>query len=159
MRRLLGLFVVLAAVSAPASAQDRFLEGCVASAEGHDLGGADPAVVCQCAAERAIARGIPAATIDAVVDVDETSGEAVPEVVEAAGALLAESLFACAVDAVPAVEAAPEADVPPGAAVTGAPVPPPPAPPAPPVGIRTGDGTGPVRAEQDGKGGVIRILG
>ena len=166
MRHLLGLLAVLAAVAAPTSAQARFVEGCVAEAQGRDLGGLDPAAVCQCAAETAIARGIPAATVDAVVDHDETSGEPVPDAVQAAAALLSEGLFACALDEdaaeVPS-DAAP-ADAGTGApveAVTGAPVevvtvaaP----PSASSGGFRTGNGTGPVRTQQNGKGGVIRIV-
>ena len=171
MRSLFGLVVVFAAVAAPASAQARFVESCVAEAEGIELGGLDPAAVCQCAAETAIARGIPAATVDAVVDHDGTSGEPVPDVVQAAGALLSEGLMACAlsedaaevapVDA--AAEGVSEAPVEavtgaPVDAVTGAPVQATPSP-QPAGDFRTGNGTGPVRTQQDGKGGAIRIVG
>ncbi|PAP76718.1 hypothetical protein [Rubrivirga marina] len=166
--RLLGLLVALAAVAAPASAQQRFVQACAASPDVQQVEGIDAGQLCGCVAERTIARGIPAADLDRSIEYSSADLASAPDEIRAVAEAAMEATVPCALaqagvteammDGVAAASPAPEA--PAASAVTGTPVPMP-AEPAPTVysGLRTGDGTGSVRVEQEGKGGAIRILG
>lgn len=169
MRRLLGLALLLAAVAAPASAQQRFVQACAASPDVAQVEGLDAAQLCSCVAERTVARGIPAADLDRSIDYSADGLATAPEEIRAVAAVAMESTVSCALaqeagaamaaDGV--AQAAPANSPPEVSVVTGEPVPTAAPEPAPTVysGLRTGDGTGSVRVESDGKGGPIRIIG
>ena len=181
MRLALCLLVALAA-AAPASAQARFVQQCVASAEGEDMGGIDPADVCQCTADAADRRGIAASSLDALVDHVSADGdlqlESLPEGDQAVAEVVIESMLGCAFksslaslgeeigaafsegfameEAVTEQSAPTDEPAPPPAAVA---MPAPAAPPAVPAGFRLGDGATARQAVQAGPGGAIRIVG
>jgi hypothetical protein len=165
MHRLLGLLLALAAVAAPASAQQRFVEACAASPDVQQLDGVDGPELCRCVAERTVARGIPAADLDRSIDYSADALATAPEEIRAVAAVAMESTVSCALGQQAGAEATAVADVPsspesPDAEAAPAALAPTPAtPPVVPTGLRTGDGTRAVRVEQEGKGGVIRIVG
>ncbi len=179
MRLVLGLLALLLAAG-PASAQDRFVAACVASAADEDLGEIDPAEICGCAAREVLAAGVPAARLDAFAAHVPASGaldvDAIPEPLRATAEQAVAGIMTCAL----ATSLGPTAD---GAAlaqlrvdtevlanperpdgVSGS-APRPAAPAAAPVtptlppGLRTGDGTSPVRTQQAGAGAAVRIVG
>lgn len=168
MRRLSGLLLVLAAVAAPASAQQRFVQACAASPEVNQIEGLDGAALCDCVAQRTLARGVAAADLDRSIDYSADALATAPDAIRTVAEVAMESTVTCALameagrDAMAAGLAASAATAEPAAgAATGAPEPQPAPGPAPTVysGLRTGDGTGTVRVEAEGKGGAIRIVG
>ena len=166
MRLVFGLLVALAVVAAPASAQQRFVQACAASPDVQQIDGLDAAQLCGCIAEETVARGIPAADLDRSIDYGPDDIATAPEEIRAVAEVATESTVGCALAQEVAREAyedgvADAASVtgsPETTAVTGVPAVPQPVPTVD-TGLRTGDGTGSVRVEQEGKGGAIRIVG
>ena len=160
MRSLCFLTLVIL-FAAPASAQSRFFASCVTSAQGADARTREEAeAICQCAVDRATqGHGVAPDLLDRYVDV--MASAATPDiggdqaVMRRVVRLVRESTRTCALDPSAGRRAGAPA-LPSGAVPVGGE----PAPaPRGTTGIRTGDGTGPVRAEQSGKGGAVRIVG
>ena len=153
MRTLFGLLALFAVIAAPASAQARFVQACAASPEIAQIEGLDGGALCQCIAARSIGRGIPAGDLDRSIDYSAEGIQSAPPEIRAVARVAMESTASCAHDVYGqqregvAQQATPTA---------GGPARP---PAALPVGIRTGDGGSPVRAEQAGRGAAVRIRG
>lgn len=171
--RLAVLAVLALAASAAPEAQTRFLAACVASAqEGAELP-FDPEQVCGCATDGAIAKGVRGSDLDVLIDYvgedQDFDTAAMPEAVQATAAIAVESLLGCALAGgltPPGAEATSPAAEPQagmiGRAAAGSSAPEMAVPAAPaslPSGLRTGNGTAPVRTDAAGPGTAIRIVG
>ena len=153
MRTLFGLLALFAVIAAPASAQARFVQACAASPEIAQIEGLDGGALCQCIAARSIERGVPATDLDRSIDYSSEGLQAAPPEIQVVARVAMESTASCAHD----VYGQPREGVAQQASpTTGGPAR---SPAAPPVGIRTGDGGAPVRAEQSGRGAAVRIRG
>lgn len=172
--RLALLSLVVAA--APAAAQSQFIASCMTSA-GQSEGALTPEQnrqICECSAAQAMSAGVDAGQLDGMVTYVDESGsldlDGAPDEIQQAGATVMSSTLGCALQigmAAMMTEMAggiTEALAEPGAATTtvaadpAAPVAPPP-PAVLPTGLRTGNGTGPVRTQRSGTGSAIRITG
>ena len=167
-RTLLGLASLCAlAWSTPAHAQARFVAACTVAAEAEGL--AAPAPTCECVAGQmqAAVPGLTGADLDAILDSAGQDGQPAPDapaMVQQAARSLGGALAACAAGSPDAASTPPRETTPGrttagetgGSASTGATVPP---RRVPPSGLRTGNGTGPVRTSQPGTGAAIRIVG
>ena len=185
MRLTLGLLLLLLA-AVPASAQSRFLTACMASGERDASLSVDAvASICGCTETQSLASTLTSADLDRYVAYLHSQGETAslgidddaPEDITAVSGVLIESMMTClggeiamakaespspratvaptqAVHVPAAVEAAGktlmeegQTSLAPAPVVVAAP------------GLRTGDGTGAVRAEQSGRGAAVRIRG
>lgn len=173
----LVLLISVLAFSASASAQARFVSECQRSAPSLEV---DYGAVCECAAQRVLARGATPAALDSAADLLVQGAEVDPETVSQETLLVTNlamtAILNCGTEAGiggssdPAVKArlsgqAPTPD--PEQALEGVPMTPEAlaaeaaaaATSELPTGLRTGNGNEPVRARQQGKGAVIRIVG
>ena len=185
MRLVLGLLLLVLA-STPASAQSQFLTACMASGERDaSLSVAAVASICGCTETQSLASTLTPADLDRYVAYLGSQGDTAslgvdddaPEDVTSVSVVLIESMMMCLDDGVaianaqlpsarvavaptPAVRAAAEVEAAGktlSEAVQATPAPAPVVVAAP--GLRTGDGTGAVRAEQSGRGAAVRIRG
>lgn len=168
----LALFVLFLASSVAPHAQARFQAMCASNYPASDI---DYDAVCACAVDRVLALGGTPANLDAVVDFMASGAdlEDVPDEVVATSNAATAAVYACRSDAGigGASDAALQARLSPapdleGVAQSAGDVPMTPealaaevsGQAALPPGIRTGNGTAPVQARQEGKGSAIRIL-
>lgn len=185
MRLALGLLLLLLA-AAPASAQSQFQTACMASGERDaSLSAEAVASICGCTETRSLAATLTPADLDRYVAYLDTQGDAAslgvgedaPEAITSVSVVLIESMMTCLGDAIAvadaegpsvrttgpttqAVRVAAEAEVAEKTlAGEGQAVLHPASADSPAPGLRTGDGTGAVRAEQSGRGAAVRIRG
>ena len=100
--RLVALLVFLLVSSSAASAQQRFVEACIAASQ-VDAVPEDARKICSCSAERSMQSGISASSLDGLMQYLDADGDldvtGAPAPIQALSEVVGQTLFTCVFDA------------------------------------------------------------